>query len=547
MSDSELVPVPVPQLIATPKTFKAPKKNLFNNDKTKFVYNSAELANFYTAINHYSEDNTNFFYNYNNEVIKPAILDRYNNFNIDYIDEYVFKMSQNSVNGIIYKSVYKNEVDQRKFFVAIKCSMKKNTDNNYYEYRVGQCINKIKEYFPNFIYTFNYNFIDNNLLNNYYNKSTNFFDKDTINNDLIDANKCKFNDKAASIIEFIPNIISLDDIIDALNPKELESEVYNILFQLYMALHTLKDDFTHYDLHIDNVQFTKVPDNKKIVLTYYYDNNKYKIVTSYIPIIIDYGKSYINCAKFGLDIKTNEFIEKMCNIPDCNHPDDDAYYNCDLTNSGIYYVGDKDDLTNKLDPNVTKINVSQDLRYIYMLLSDGAIIEKLIKSNFLADFHLYKNTTFFTKKTSYYNVDEHTDNFKHTFIQKLVTTGTINTLTDCVKFLLSYYSSFYNSFYSSSYNLLSYLFNRKKSDADIYGYMNIYCDNLIKFRFVNEQDYVDKTGNNYDNFIKSIQDYKDIEEQKEDIYDGIEKLWMQKYLKYKHKYMKLKKLKKLYK
>ena len=52
-----------------------------------------------------------------------------------------------------------------------------NTDNNYYEYKVGKCINKIKEYFPNFIYTFNYNFINNNLLSKYYNKSTDFFNR----------------------------------------------------------------------------------------------------------------------------------------------------------------------------------------------------------------------------------------------------------------------------------------------------------------------------------------------------------------------------------
>ena len=460
------------------------------------------------------------------------------------MDEYIFKISQNSANGIIYKSVYKynNEEEKRKFFVAIKCSMKKNADNNYYEYTIGKCINKIKEYFPNFIYTFNYNFIYKSLLKKYYNKSTIFFDRSTENNDLIDADKCDLNDTAATIIEFIPNIISLDKIIATLNSKELELELYNILFQLYMALHSLKNDFTHNDLHIDNVQFSKVPNNKKIVLTYYYDNKEYKIVTSYIPIIIDYGRAYIKCENFGSDIETKkietkEFIKEMCNISNCNHLIEDD--KCNLKNIGMFYVGTKNGRTNEYKPNVTKKNVSQDLRYIYMLFSH---IEKnrTLDTKFVKEFLYYRNRNYFVGNgDDYYFVkNENTDHFNDSSIFSFFTKS-ISTLTDCVNFLISYYSSFYESF--------------AESDENIYGYMNIFCDSLVKWSFVSKEGYINKIGNNYELFMKSSQDYNRIKEQKqkekkyeEALYDGPDPL-AQKYLKYKYKYMKLKKLKKLYK
>lgn len=148
-----------------PPTFKIPNKNS--------VYSHEELAEIYTEyyqdINDYFDDNVNLFYNYNNRNIKNEIFTKYDNFNIDKMDKYIFKMSENSANGIIYKSVYQynNEEEKRKFFVAIKCSMEKNTDNNYYEYTIGKCINEIKKYFPNFIYTFNYNFIHKRLSKKY--------------------------------------------------------------------------------------------------------------------------------------------------------------------------------------------------------------------------------------------------------------------------------------------------------------------------------------------------------------------------------------------
>jgi hypothetical protein len=66
----------------------------------------------------------------------------------------------------------------------------------------------------------------------------------------------------------------------------------SVIFQLFSALHLAHRmiDFTHYDLHENNVLVKKLP--HKVSIPYRNELGNY-IVTRYIPIIIDFGFSHI--------------------------------------------------------------------------------------------------------------------------------------------------------------------------------------------------------------------------------------------------------------
>jgi hypothetical protein len=78
--------------------------------------------------------------------------------------------------------------------------------------------------------------------------------------------------------------------------KDLDYNLFCIFFQIYATLDSLKEIYTHYDLHPWNIliKFFKNP----LKITYKMsDGSSVVLVTNYFPIIIDYGRSYINCLK----------------------------------------------------------------------------------------------------------------------------------------------------------------------------------------------------------------------------------------------------------
>ena len=83
-----------------------------------------------------------------------------------------------------------------------------------------------------------------------------------------------------------------------------EKDLIPVLFQIYGALHKLRNQFTHYDLHTGNVLLTELPE-------YYFSynfntgNNVYNVHCKYMVKIIDYGRSYCE--------KSSKLINDLCN------------------------------------------------------------------------------------------------------------------------------------------------------------------------------------------------------------------------------------------
>ena len=100
-----------------------------------------------------ANENLDFFLNFNSK--KNDILIKYQNFtNFNQIQIPIRPIGQLSQNGYINLIKYNNTTDGNNIETIMKTSNDLNSDNNFYEFNVGLCVNEMKQYFPNFIYFF---------------------------------------------------------------------------------------------------------------------------------------------------------------------------------------------------------------------------------------------------------------------------------------------------------------------------------------------------------------------------------------------------------
>lgn len=100
------------------------------------------------------------------------------------------------------------------------------------------------------------------------------------------------------LIEAIKNAIPIKKIFQ-LNSNAgllgLKLQLMSIYFQIVLALGIAyeKFDFTHYDLHTENVILEPIKDSKVVLIKYIVEGQTYYVKTSYIARIIDYGLSHV--------------------------------------------------------------------------------------------------------------------------------------------------------------------------------------------------------------------------------------------------------------
>jgi hypothetical protein len=105
-------------------------------------------------------------------------------------------------------------------------------------------------------------------------------------------NLCKNGDNFAILIQYIDNPISIYDFVDKHESDySFDAQILAILFQIYAPLSYLKDEFTHYDLHLNNVLLYELPKGKFVELKYKDERDGFSttIRTNYIVKIIDYA------------------------------------------------------------------------------------------------------------------------------------------------------------------------------------------------------------------------------------------------------------------
>jgi hypothetical protein len=426
-------------------------------------------------------ENLLYFLKYNDVTIRNNFLNKYNNFILNKKENIIGeikKIGAVSANGFNSLIILKNNDDLKNFNVILKVSQKKYSDNNYYEYYAGNCINLLKQYVPNFVYTFKHSILSKNLKKEMlkkYDSKLNFENKemftseqlftniknisDLTNNTNIESG-CENNNRSGVLIDSVYNALSFNDLFDDVEfMTRLDYNMFCILIQIYGALSIVKNNFTHYDLHTGNILFSKL--DKPIKIIYNDDKHKqYIIYTKFIPVIIDYGRAYVNCKNISENIDSDNFINRAC-FSSCNESNPDCYlypigmpiYK-DENKGGVY-----DDNSNFAYINPRVNNKSHDLRFIYIIIRYNKDKIPLILDIYNNHFNKKNNPDWWDPILNGDGVPEQTkDSVK------------IKTVSD-------FYNLLKNEYYETHFNKEEYKTN------DILGTMNIYTDLKTKWTF----------------------------------------------------------------
>ena len=320
-----------------------------------------------------------------NEKIK-SFFDGFTNFK--YISSPVTLLSS-GVSGFVNEIIF--ERDKYKVSTILKSSIKNSSDNLFYEAYIGMnYINPLNRFFPCFLETYGFFRIDEYFwgdmkstkeigIRNSTNTKTDmnipsvsaeefagFFTKiDTsLKNINITCEDAKLN---CLLTQYIEEPITFLSFLEK-NMKQpyFDIDLLQILWQVYSVLTSLAIEFTHYDLHYENVLLYTIPDNKYMELNYYnytgFGPNVTEvpivtIKTRYIAKIIDYGRSYTPL--------TDEYYKEICKSENCNKEKilpDGRIVPCGKYNGYNYFY---DKLTEREYYTGTRVrNISHDLRLL---------------------------------------------------------------------------------------------------------------------------------------------------------------------------------------
>lgn len=242
--------------------------------------------------------------------------------NPNFVQLPIRKIGHTSINGFINEVKYDRE-GYNAFTILKSCTHKK-VDNLYYEYLVGQYINKVALVFPCFVETYNiykYNtekdwqeVRDNNSSTIMHNIFTNQL---TLLPNINLAESCLYSQFLAISIQHINNAKTLYEKLLNSYDKTFKYDLLYILYQIYMPLAVLSNNFTHYDLHANNILIYEPFKGKYIEYFYHPKDIENVEITSfksrYITKIIDYGKAYFK----DNNVSSLNIYNEICTIKEC--------------------------------------------------------------------------------------------------------------------------------------------------------------------------------------------------------------------------------------
>jgi hypothetical protein len=255
-------------------------------------------------------------------LLADAIKEHFSGFtSFNYVKAPIRRIGNPSANGFISQIDYDHR--DYKASAILKSSKTMDADNLLYEYVVGQYINKLNKYYPCFLETYGY-YMYNDL--NYWQEMQDnplIDDVQLLRDGLslqhsIDYNDaCRESKQLAILIQYFKGIESLEKM--TLNLHFIENELMWTLFQLYIPLAKLKNNFTHYDLHLENIYLYSPVADKYIEFHYAISSTRtISFKSSYIAKIIDYGRSYFKDDVSGINSKLIYDNELCGAAADCN-------------------------------------------------------------------------------------------------------------------------------------------------------------------------------------------------------------------------------------
>jgi hypothetical protein len=233
--------------------------------------------------------------------------------NFDYMTNH--NIIASGANGTIVKIDYERE--HYKSYAILKKIKRAEADNLMYEYMVGRFfINNQYKKFPSFLQT--YGFINHDDITTLKDQPIR-----NMNMNIADVNRgislsCTNPNKILLLLENVSDPVTLREKIARLSLPILSSfitqELFKILFQVYYTLSVLRNVFTHYDLHPDNILLYEPIAGSYIEYHYHYQGELITFKSRYIVKIIDYGRCYFSLGRFT----PKKIHQKLCRIPECN-------------------------------------------------------------------------------------------------------------------------------------------------------------------------------------------------------------------------------------
>ena len=238
-------------------------------------------------------------------------------------------IGKKSVNGFVNEIEYEREgftAGTYKSYAILKSTKNLLADNLMYEYRVGQYINTFNRVYPCFLETYG-------LLKYKTDQDWEKLASDNVETDpherveflkglaiqpLDYSAACTESRNLAILIQHFNNFYALNDIVS--DQDFFQKELMYVLFQLYIPLAQMKDTFTHYDLHLNNLYVYEPAPGKYIQYHYYLVPGMPPVSfkSKYMLKIIDYGSSYFK----DEDEDSQTLIDKICKIPTkCDNDD----------------------------------------------------------------------------------------------------------------------------------------------------------------------------------------------------------------------------------
>jgi len=282
------------------------------------------------------------------------IKDFFRNFSFDLVDK-IKKIGTPSANGFVNELQYTKRGYNA--YAVLKSSNSYTADNLMYEYRVGQFLNKMSFLFPCFLET--YGLFKYKTRREWYDMKTTAIPMtpDVFRTLLVPqpfdlSVGCPQSKYMAVLIQHIRGCQSAQEILT----RDKFQHVLPMLFQIYYPLFHMRKNFTHYDLHTNNVVLYEPVPGKYIQFHYKTETGVITFKSPYIAKMIDYGHSY-----FKDDEDSKDIYDRVCQLDECK------------PRCGVNFGFAAFPLTNEVNfyHIVTqKKNESHDLRFLKMVLDE---------------------------------------------------------------------------------------------------------------------------------------------------------------------------------
>lgn len=281
------------------------------------------------------------------------IKEFFRHFSFDLVDQ-VKKIGKPSSNGFVYELQYAKRGYNA--YAVLKSSTSFTADNLMYEYRVGQFLNKMGFLFPCFLETyglFKYtSIIEWNEMRKSKQMPPELFRPLLVPQAYDFKVGCPESRYMAVLIQHIRGCKTVKEILEQGDVKH----ILPILFQVYYPLFHMRKNFTHYDLHMENVILYEPVPGQYIQFHYHTETGIISFKSPYIAKIIDYGRSYINDGETSKDI-----YDHVCQLHECK-PDCGADYGF-----GTFPLSNARDFYHIVSQ---KKNESHDLRFLTSVLRE---------------------------------------------------------------------------------------------------------------------------------------------------------------------------------